>query len=248
MQLQKLTPKYCDKTTSYHVRIRTFKAADSGVNICMINRQNECVLRRIEPPIDKGIQQIMFDAPDIGDVSVMLAAPDSGAWGLSDIEVWSGLTMENMQRFTFNSMIGARRSELAAVMTPSVILTPEHKLRYDEEYKILKETMMLGTVQTAIVGTMLTGVFLGVDKAFAYATGGGFALFYLAMLQYEVDVLGKRRNVSFSVVRMAILFGLSAATISQYHEQIKEDDSYFILALIGFMSFKTSILRLIKFE
>lgn len=240
-------PKYSPgKKTTYVVRVKTFKPTTSNINLCIISNTNECVLQKLDAPFDKGMRDMVFDALDIGDIDTVIAAPEAGSWGLEELEIW----VDNgrlHKKCMYYDMVGERGSELAAVMKPCVMLTPEHKQQYDEDYVELKQTLMNGTLQTVIVGAALTGVSIGAEKALAYTVGGGLSLLYLAMLQYEMDVIGKQ-NVSFAVVRLASVFGIAAALVTHFRDQVHNDESYFILALIGFMSFKASVMRLIKFD
>lgn len=237
--LQHPRPIATPKNKWYTVRIKTFKPTVGGVNLCLINAANECVFKRLDPPFDRGIRDDCFEAPDIGDVVTVLAAPETGSWGLDDI------TLNNEKRFPYNDVIGGRDgdTELAALMTKTrPLITLDMKELWDEEYIHMKMHLLGGTMQITALGTAVTAAAVGIDQAAAFATGGTLALMYALMLQWEIDAIGRSR-MSYTVLRLASLFGLSVALTSTYHENLKNDNTLFVFALIGFMSYKISIAR-----
>lgn len=237
---QHIKPKYDAPKTWYNVRIRSFKPTVGGANICLINENNECVMHRIAPPIDRGICEFTFEGPDVGDVVSVIAAPETGSWGLAEITV-------QQKTFMYNDIIGGRDgdTELAALLTkPRQVITNEMKARWDLEYQQLKESILAGTLQLTVAGSAITTAAVGYEKGCAFAAGGALAVAYALLLQWEIDTIGSKTNASFAVVRLACIFGIAVALVSEYHDHIAKDNSLFILGLIGFMSHKASIFNL----
>jgi hypothetical protein len=250
MQLDRTTgirpirPKYDvvgTKKVWYLIRIKTFKSTNQGINICLLNSNNECVMHRFSPPFDRGIRDDMFEGNDVGDVVSVMAAPENGSWGLDEITLSVRGTRKT---FVYNKMIGGRDAdtELAAFMTKTkTIVTPEMKNLWDREYEDLKNQLVVGTVQLTAIGTVLTAAAVGADKAAAFASGGTLALAYALLLQWEIDDISKSR-ASYSVLRLAALFGLAATLVIVFHDNIKGDNQLFIFGMFGFMSYKASII------
>lgn len=228
------------KKAWYVVRIKTFSSAQGGINLCLINANDECVFKRLAPPFDRGMREEDFEAPDLGgEVVKCIAAPETGSWGLTEITI-------NKKTFMYEAMIGGRDgdTELAAYMTrPQLVLTPEIKRQWDEEYASLKRQLTNGTLQLVAIGTAVTAVALGPEKAAAYAAGGGLAIAYAFLLEWEIDNIGKSR-ASYTGLRFAGMFAAAATLVSHFQDKIQQDNGLFVLALIGFMSYKASIARL----
>jgi hypothetical protein len=228
----------------YLARIRTIKAAEAGLNICLINTNNECVFVRLDAPFDKGTHDLTFEAIDVGEIKTIVAAPETGTWAVHEIVI-------DRKRFVYEDgdVIGGRGGDMAAVLVPKVahVITREMKEQWDDDYDQFKNQLTLGTLQLSAIGTALTAAIVGQDQAFAYASGGGLALVYAFLLQWEIDAIGRSLSTqvvaSFSLVRLAGIFGLAAAIVTTHHEHIKSNNSIFIFGLLGFMSYKVSIVQ-----
>lgn len=238
----------------YAVKIKLYKNPSSiytGVNVCMLGSNNgRSIMEHIKPTttlFDKDIEHVyVFDAPDIGEIDGLMIAPETGTLAIERVDVM--VNDELKRRFMGHEEIGGRGNDGAALLTPSLILTPEMKAKYDLEYLDLKNKINFGTLRLSLVGTVITACALGPSKAVVFSIGSILAMVYVQLLQYEMDRFGKRNQgvVMNTTARLALLFSVATALVVNHHDAIMQDNSEFIIGLLGFVMYKLSMIRLIK--
>jgi hypothetical protein len=234
----------------YFLKINSFKTLSnplSGVNICMLDSNNNAVLKRIEPihnRFENGQTDIILYAPVLEDINAIICAPEEGSWGLESIQV-SDAEGQQLAKFIYGEVVGGSwRNNLAAYITKFDI-SPEMKLQYDQDYKNMKEFIIKSTMQLTGVGTCVTFVALGEGKAAAFLIGGVLALMYAQMLQAEIDNFGKMPVIfNNSATRLTTLFIVSSSLIVLFKDLIATDNSYYLSAVLGFIMYKLSLLRI----
>lgn len=87
---------------------------------------------------------------------------------------------------------------------------------------------------------------MGPDDAFAFAVGSALASMYSTMLQHETDSIGKRQQKIDSVTRLVSLFTVSAIIVHSYAEEIRHHNIYYVLGVLGFMTYKMSLMHSMK--
>lgn len=247
-KLVQISPIFPAQRRQYHVIIKSRDHASDDyvhVNLCLFGKNPDgtstAILQRISPypiPFTKYLPRShSFEGPDIGDVYNILIAPDSGRIDVSQIS----LSMDDgpvalfEQNYVHNCLF-----------EPCNVADPERKARYDKEYTDMKEEINVNTVMIATIGTATTGVALGPDKAFAYLLGASIALTYSYMLQNEMDNIGTKKKFMSTGARLGTLTILSMLIVQYFSEQIQTENLYYIVGVLGFMSYKMSIARMIK--
>lgn len=244
-----LRPAKTTPVVTYSVTLQTYKLPQnwySGINICILGKNNTAFLHRIQPYpiIQKGRPHTTtFDAHDVGDIDAIIVAPETGSLALDEVQV-AVPSREIHSRFLCGEEIGGHHShEGAAFLKPMFKLTPEKKAEYDLDYLNMKNALNFGTLQLAVLGSVLTGCALGLPKALAFSLGALLSMSYFQMLQYEVDRIGEKHSFLPSVARLAVLFATAGAIVAHYHNDIIQDNSYFIIGFLGFITYKISIMR-----
>lgn len=222
----------------------------SGVNVCLLGtKNNHSLLERLQPvPIlQKGVTHThVFDAPDIGEIQALMIAPENGSLAVEKIDVYVNDVLS--RRFMLHEEIGGRGKDGAALIKPSLVLTPELKHQYDLDYIELKNKINFGTLHLSIIGSIVTGCALGLQKALVFSIGGFLAMVYVQLLQYEVDRLGTKNSaiVMNATIRLAILFSVATGLVARHHDEIVQDNSEFIIGLLGFVMYKISLMQFIN--
>lgn len=249
-------------SVKYLVRVSSFKSLSdpyARVNVCMMDQDGNAFLQSVEPMFsrfNRGKSDFVLHAPSLDHISAIMMAPESGTWGMETIEVYrekkagtGKIPMSEwtcLGKFTYGEVIGDNWKNMAAYVTQYDItpeITPEMRARYDQEYESLKIGILASTLQLTGVGSVATAIALGEDKLYAFLLGGGLAMMYAYMLQLEMDRIGKQNLFINSTTRLATLFASATGLTLAFQDAIREDNTYFIVALMGFMMFKLSVLR-----
>ena len=120
----------------------------------------------------------------------------------------------------------------------------ERKLRADAYYVHLKQDIKLYSLLYSGMGMTVTSVVLGPPDGVAFGIGSTLAMVYHYMLQKETDRIGQSNKLSVDkTMRLLILSGILIAILDQFSEQIQQHNSYYILGLLGFMSYKMALFR-----
>lgn len=223
----------------YHVTFITgekmgsgLSAPDAGVQLMLIAEDGRACLERVDrypdvcgdkrfgnysyPRFERGgVDEVVFDAPDIGAPCALYVAPEKGgSWFLVEVEV--RVVTQTPTRFDAEGYSVPQKVVTsptvsfpcfeklwdAVELRPSnfVKRTPEQVLEMRleglREYGMMKQRMLVVTGVAIAVGCAVTAVINGIDNRdgheaiTAFASGGALGLVYLWMLTRNVDALG----------------------------------------------------------
>ncbi len=193
-------------------------AQTDPINICLVNKHTEtAILKRISLE-----GQNIIEGPDIGSITHIFA---SGTHSIA---------CDGEEYLESGNAIFEKPKEY----------NPANHQCGMQEYAILKRNISANTLATSAFGTITTGVVLGVDKSLAFFMGSMLAIMYMEMLYYEIDHIGKPSSIFInSMTRLATISALACAIIQQQSHSMPHQDLYFMLGVLGFLSFKLSVLR-----
>lgn len=204
----------------YNINIAYHRKHDptDPINICLVNEHTEtAILKRVCSEGDT-----VIEGPDIGTITHVLA---SGT---------KSVICDGDEYMAFNSNIFEKPNKYSPANHESGM----------QEYAIMKRNISVNTLATSAFGTVTTGMALGVDKSLAFFMGSMLAMMYMEMLYFEIDHIGKPSSIFVnSLTRLATISALACAIIQQQSHSMQHHDSYFMLGVLGFLSFKLSILR-----
>ena len=244
----------------------------TGVNLCLINRHtNNAILKRIDYfSLNKvNSHEFEFEAEYIFDVTDVLVSPESGHFNVAKVnvvqsllaqEVNQAIDLRELQNTLFEPDISNDNKTKAypVLFTPVRVFSPERKAENDVAYSNLKQEINIWAAVYAVIGTTFTGVVFSPSDAFAFAIGSVMASMYNVMLQAEMDSIGKNKDEmklfvdtgtgsgTGTMIRLGILAVSATLVVQYYSENIQEHHMYYILGLLGFMSYKLSFMRSIK--
>lgn len=241
---KKLLP-LTDASIMYKVRLSTTKPSisHSGINLCIVSSNGDGVLKRFTAfDVANRKEPYEFYGPKIDDVSTVLIAPESDELHLGEVSLQVD---SNKYDFTYNGTIGGRRGELAATFFPHEENSINMKPVYDAEYYVLKDSIIINAIEYTLVGASVVALMSELGKGYAFAMGGMLGVMYIMLLESAVDSLGKpaMQALSSNVLRLGVIFGLSAAIITKHHDVINEDNSYLLIGGIGFLTQRLAVIK-----
>jgi hypothetical protein len=252
LKIAPLSASSTSASVTYDLIIRTQSTnanAFARANVCLVNdKQETCFLQSVSPfpvPFTKHMPtRVTFLGPSIGDITHLMIAPEDRAIWRVDSAILRIGEDPSVAPVTF---VPSADDPLHVFVPAPPRPTEEQRAQWNMEYCKLKNDLMDGAFLTAATGTIVTDVALGMDKALAYAMGGSLGLMYSAMLHYEMDHIGannhNHNNKVNGVTRFATLALTAGAIVRFWSAQIQEDNLYYVLGVLGFLSYKMSIMR-----
>lgn len=219
----------------------------TGINLCIWSKNNDVFLQRLSYTSINNEAVIDFYGPNIEEgIQGILISPETDKWNLKKIELTS-TNEKNMEsemfHFNCDTNIGSSFDTLASYMEPVIKSDVDMTEIYKDEYNKLKDSILINTVEFTLIGALITAFLSDIEKAYAFALGGGIGICYIKLLEIGVDTLGQKINmVNNSTVRLCIIFSLSAAIVSKYKENIVDDHLIFIVGLLGFTMYKLGLI------
>ena len=224
-----------DGAVTYTMRFYTgskmgngMNAPDAGVQVMLIAADGRAFMQRVDrypdiapdlalysaPRFERGnIDEVSFDAPDLGLPVALWIAPESGGeWYLEEVEVscseGSVMAAEaalegktSVVSYPCMERLGAAGAE-ALELRPSAFVKMTSEQRAEmraqglKEYGELKTRMLTATGAAVLLGCAVTAAVSrssgsgDLEAMRSFASGGGVALVYLWMLTRSVDVIG----------------------------------------------------------
>jgi len=245
--------KYCLRFYTGSKMGHGLSAPDAGVQVMLIGEDGRAFMLRVDrypdvggmadlalysrPRFERGnIDEVTFDAPDLGLPTAMWIAPESGGeWFLEEVELScsEGSAMAaavassgigSVVSFPCMDVVGGRDPALELRPSVFVRMTAEQRerMRADgiREYGELKVRMLVATGVAVVLGCAVTaamgargGAHDSLESMRAFASGGSVGLVYLWMLMCSVDtvgVVGSERSAAAHVA--AAVAGLAASS------------------------------------
>lgn len=234
---------------TYQLRVRTSKFPKSGiqsprdgVNIALTNTDGLMLWHRIVPALEsiqggRGDEDmIAFDGMDIGVVDTIWISPEHGEWKIQEIALTTPF-----QRETFVH-------EEGVVFTSESRKQQVNMIKYEEgmqNYRDMKSDIMIRTLALTLMGC--TVLLLVDEKAMTvpFACGGGMGMVYQKMLQDEVDLVGTKTNLLWSlyVLLNTLLMRMGVLVTGMYVMSTQEDFALEMLvaACLGFFMNKIAL-------
>ena len=217
----------------------------TGINLCLSNN-NEVSLHRLAYTSinNENIQEFYGPYFENGIESIIIS-PETDKWALKNIEITSYKKDELLQKIHFNCdmNIGSSFDNMAAYMTPIIKSDIDMTDIYNKEYSDLKDNILLNTAEFTLIGALLTACICDVEKAYAFALGGGIGLLYIKFLEISIDNMGKKISLfNNNVVRLGAIFSLSTGIVTKYKDNIVDDHLFLIVGLIGFTMYKLGLI------
>lgn len=230
--------------TPYKVNInfRKIPISYTTINICMINKNGTGLLKRITYIPNNNDLLYNFYADDIKEIDSLLIAPESDNIDIKNIEIYVD---DLLYKFNNNIIIGdGRNNVLAGVLKPENNDKAYMKLIYDAEYKDFKDSVIVLTLELSVIGSLITGYFTNIEKAYSFGLGGSIGLLYVLLLEMGIDNMGKERLgiLTSGQVRLGIIGAFTIFLMNKYHDNIMNDHSNIIICLIGFMMYRLAII------
>lgn len=212
------------------------------VNICLVNKDSQAaILHSITPfpiPFTRYVPvKCEFSGPDIGTITDVIVSPESGTLSVASILIQTN----DKNQYDMEPSLTHDN-----VFIPKRCFSPERKAQYDTEYKAIKMDIYMYELFYSFIGTAFTWQVLGPSDAFAYLLGTILAAMYHTLLQYQVDTMGTPRVKIDSATRLASFAVVSGIMVQHFAEEIQHHSLYYILALLGFMSYKISLMSVMS--
>lgn len=220
--------------TNYKIKINSHKQflPYTGVNICIINKNNEAILKRLDNYVST------FNGPYMEEIDSIMVAPEQDKLNVSNIEIFINDILK--YKFTYNDTI---QGEPVNIMKPDLSYD-NMKPIYDEEYLQFKNSIIINTVELTLLGSLLISYASSIDKGYSYTLGGTIGLLYILLLESGIDCIGKTNYImANSAVRLSIIFSISIALVTYYKEDINQDHSVLIYSLLGFLTHRIALIK-----
>ncbi len=238
-----------DANTMYTLKLRVNKPfmLYKGINVCIMNEQGDAILQRLTNTSLNFETSYSFSGPDIGSISMIMVTPEDDSLHLKDmlINLENQDKIENYEFIYENVVGGGRGNSSVACMKPQIYSDVDMKPIYDEEYKNLKDNVLLQTSELTIIGTLIMSCISGMDAGYSFGIGGMLGLLYMKLLQTEIDIIEKKSSNIFgnSSSRLALIICLVAAIVTKYKEEIHEDKLLFLDGVLGFCMYKVALIE-----
>lgn len=229
MQLLKLTGN-----TNYRVKINSTKSflPYTGINICIINKNNEAILKRLDNYTSN------FVGPYIDEIDSIMIAPEQDKLHISNVELFINDIIK--YKFTYNDTI---RGEPVSIIKPD-LSNIDMKPIYDEEYLDFKNSIIINTVQISIASSLLITYASSIEQGYSYSIGCTMGLLYILLLESGIDCIGKTNYImANSAIRLSIIFSIAVALVTYYKEDINQDHSVLIYSLLGFLTHRIALIK-----
>ena len=219
-------------STTYRIRIKTSKPPTdpySAINLAFQTNSDDVSLHEVSAPFTQNHTHAYIHTPiNPYDIKHILISPQRGEWQLDEVELYTSLTDSILFKNTFND-------KTSTLVLPPYKSLDHMKEVYDEEYRQLKEHIILTAAQTTSIGTLITIAFTTREQAIAYAIGGSLGILYAIMLQRSID--GNIQSPLFSAIsRQLIIATIAAAILSQNEHLVATDSSIFLFGVLGFIT------------
>ena len=211
----------------------------TSLNLLIIAKDNNVSLHQIHGPIGHYTEHAVSIPFEQENIDKILITPQSGKWGLEEVQLKQfGTSLLANKPLIFRDYY-KNKSPYLDPLFPFLELPLNFKEKSDEEYKILKDKILITAVQTTSIGSVAAFYITGQEKAFAFAIGGLLGLTYALLLQESVDRLRVDQNdvkvvTLRATLRQLLIFSVAANIIVQYKHVMDGDNSLFIFAIIGF--------------
>ena len=199
-------------------------------HICLVDKDEIAVLYRLHYDGTKESYQVQ--GPEL-QVQGIFLGPASDSWKLEEAFVSYN---EETLSFPYYGTVGEKSKDGAAYIPVSYKPDVDMKPIYDAEYLLLKEKILQFTVELTLAGSLATGFLTTMDKGYAFGIGGSIGYMYISLLEMGIDRIGNKQGAFLEqIVRLGIIFAMSASIIHKYHEPIEKDSMYFFFGILGFM-------------
>jgi len=224
------------------LRLQKYPQPYTRLNICMIQEDESAFLTQIDYEDMK--QEYEIQGPNV-DIKNILLSPGEETIDLQDLIIIKQDTTETKSYyFPYNNSIGRRCKELVAYLSPKVAPLIDMKPVYDAQYVILKEKLMMATIELTLLGSLITASVSTIEKGYAFALGGSLGYIYVKLLEMGIDNIGKKpiQSITDQILRLGSVFILSSSIVLKYQKEIAEDKVVFIIGLLGFMMYRLAFL------
>lgn len=223
-------------------RLQNYPQPYTRFNICMLQENEEAFLTHVVYEDMK--QEYEIVGPNV-DVSSLILSPGDNSIQLQDVTIIKQ-DETNIQNyyFPYYNLIGGKAKDTVAYLTPQIKPQIDMKPVYDAQYMILKEKLMMATIELTLLGSLITASVSTIEKGYAFALGGSLGYIYVKLLEMGIDNIGKKPLLSIAdqVLRLGCVFVLSSSIVLKYQKEIAEDKLFFIIGLLGFMMYRLAFL------
>lgn len=229
--------RYCLK-----LRLQKYPQPYTRLNICILQENAEALLTHIVYEDMKEEYEII--GPQI-DIKHLLLSPGEESIDLQDLTITKQDDKDiQSYYFPYFNIVGGRDKENVAYLTAHVKPLIDMKPIYDAQYVILKEKLMMATIELTLLGSLITASVSTIEKGYAFALGGSLGYIYVKLLEMGIDNIGEKPMLTIAdqVLRLGSVFVLSSSIVLKYQKEIAEDKLFFIIGLLGFMMYRLAFL------
>jgi len=249
-----LTRVVGSKTSRYAIHLKTSRSLTdpyNGLNVCLVDKDGKFVMKRFDTMphmmMRGNVDVFTFEGPRIeGGVSSMIVSQEQGVWGLEEAMLFENDVL--VGKFFWRDTVGnGNAASMTLYKSPYDGMSKEELRKvFNEEYSKLKDQIKESMAHIGVIGTMTTGFALGAEKAAAFGIGSGLAFLYAFLLEAEMDKLGTGKSGVNVASRLLTIFGMSVGVVKAFETEIRQDNALFVLGLVGFLTFKASVIKLMK--
>lgn len=224
------------------LRLKKYPQPYTRLNVCMIQEDETAFLTQILYEDMK--QEYEIHGPNV-DIKNILLSPGEESIDLQDLTIIKQDVTDNTNYyFPYYNLIGGRSKELVAYLSLKTSPLIDMKPIYDAQYVILKEKLMMITIELTLLGSLITASVSTIEKGYAFALGGSLGYIYVKLLEMGIDNVGKKPLLSIAdqILRLGSVFILSSSIVLKYQKEIAEDKLFFIIGLLGFMMYRLAFL------